>query len=69
MIGGKGKKCLGISELPIVDSFSCGEEIGDEGMLGAEQMSGSRGHCSVGGSSPPATGWLHQVISVAFSAY
>lgn len=32
MIGGKGKKCLGISELPIVDSFSCGEEIGNEGM-------------------------------------
>jgi len=33
MIDGRGKKCLGISELPIVDSFSCGKEIGNEGML------------------------------------
>lgn len=54
MIGGKGKKCLGISELPIVDSFSCGKEIGSEGMYWAEQVLSSCGHCSFGGSSPPS---------------
>lgn len=54
------EKSLGISELPIMNGFSCGEDIGNGGVSWPEEKDVS-GHQYLTRSVPPATGWLHSV--------